>query len=121
MHLVSRVTGRLRAGLTPWDAFAACFPAGTVSGAPKIRAMQLLAGLEPRSRGFYAGAVVRAGFDGGLDSAIAIRSLLAKGRKARVQAGAGIVADSDPRMEYEEVRHKAAAMFAAIAGAEGRA
>ncbi|MBI5884388.1 MAG: chorismate-binding protein [Elusimicrobia bacterium] len=114
MHLVSSVTGRLKAGLTPWDAFGACFPAGTVTGAPKIRAMQLVAGLEPRPRGAYAGAVVYCDFQGNLDSCIAIRSLFVKGGLARAQAGAGVVADSSPRRELAEVKSKAAAVLEAV-------
>jgi anthranilate synthase component 1 len=122
MHLVSSVRGRLGRGASAWDAFAACFPAGTVSGAPKIRAMQLIAELEPVPRGLYAGAVVYCDFQGNLDSAIAIRSLAVRGRGARrlarVQAGAGIVADSSPEREYEEVLNKARAMMRAIEAAE---
>ncbi|MBI5211412.1 MAG: anthranilate synthase component I family protein [Elusimicrobia bacterium] len=114
MHLVSSVTGRLKAGLTPWDAFGACFPAGTVTGAPKIRAMQLVAGLEPRPRGAYAGAVVYCDFQGNLDSCIAIRSLFVQGGVARAQAGAGVVADSSPRRELAEVKSKAAAVLEAV-------
>ncbi|MCP4617399.1 MAG: anthranilate synthase component I, partial [Bradyrhizobium sp.] len=122
MHIVSSVQGRLRRGATSWEAFAACFPAGTVSGAPKIRAMQLLGEIEPEPRGLYAGAVVYHDFHGNLDSAIAIRSLSAQGsgasRRARVQAGAGIVADSRPAAELREVRAKAGAMLEAIRQAE---
>ncbi|MFH2202655.1 MAG: chorismate-binding protein [Elusimicrobiota bacterium] len=122
MHIVSSVQGRLRRGATSWEAFAACFPAGTVSGAPKIRAMQLLGEIEPEPRGLYAGAVVYHDFHGNLDSAIAIRSLSARGRgaarRARVQAGAGIVADSRPAAELREVRAKAGAMLEAIRQAE---
>ena len=124
MHLVSSVEGELRRGLSCWDAFGACFPAGTVTGAPKIRAMQLLSEIEPFSRGPYAGAVVYGDFRGNLDSAIAIRSLWTRraGRKtwAQVQAGAGIVADSSPRRELDEVRQKARAMLRAIEIAESR-
>ena len=124
MHLVSSVRGRLRRGVSSWEALAACFPAGTVSGAPKIRAMQILAEIEPVPRGAYAGAVMYRGFDGALDSAIAIRSVVvrrsARGRVARVQAGAGIVADSDPEKEYREVLSKSGAMREAIRLAEGR-
>ncbi|MDE2293720.1 MAG: anthranilate synthase component I family protein, partial [Elusimicrobia bacterium] len=121
MHLVSTVTGRLAPGRTSWDALAACFPAGTVSGAPKIKAMSLLAGLEPSPRGFYAGAVVYADLHGNLDSAIAIRSLSMRRRGgswgARVQAGAGIVFDSRPAAEWREVNAKAAAMRRALEAA----
>ena len=122
MHLVSTVTGRLGRGRTAWDALAAAFPAGTVSGAPKIRAMEILGGLEPAARGFYAGAVVYHDFHGNLDSAIAIRSLRMRrgpgGWKVRAQAGAGIVADSRPAAEWGEVRAKAAAALAAVRAAE---
>ncbi|MBI3505920.1 MAG: chorismate-binding protein [Proteobacteria bacterium] len=125
MHLVSSVRGKLKPGMTPWDAFAACFPAGTVSGAPKIRAMQLLSELEPVARGLYAGAVVYSGFTGSLDSAIAIRSLsvLRSGgrRVARFQAGAGIVADSRPEREHDEILNKSRAMREAIRRAEAAA
>ncbi|MBI4422320.1 MAG: anthranilate synthase component I family protein [Elusimicrobia bacterium] len=122
MHLVSIVTGRLAAGKTAWDALAACFPAGTVSGAPKIRAMSLLGALEAEPRGFYAGAVVYHDFHGNLDSAIAIRSLRMRrsgGRwVVRAQAGAGVVADSRPEAEWDEVNAKAAAALAAVRLAE---
>jgi anthranilate synthase component 1 len=115
MHLVSEVEGRLDAGRTAWDALSASFPAGTVSGAPKVRAMEIIAALERRSRGFYAGAVVQHDFAGNLDSCLAIRSLsLSKGGKARLQAGAGIVADSDPAAEYREVQHKLAGLRRAL-------
>ena len=124
MHLVSSVRGRLRTGVSAWRALAACFPAGTVSGAPKIRAMQIIGEIEPVPRGPYAGAVLYRGFGGNLDSAIAIRSLVVRrtrqGRMARVQAGAGIVADSDPEREHEEVRSKSAAIRDAIRVAEGQ-
>ena len=122
MHLVSSVRGKLARHVDPWKAFGSCFPAGTVSGAPKIRAMQLLARIEPRPRGLYAGAAVYCDFGGNLDSAIAIRSLSVRRDGSRatavVQAGAGIVADSRPKREYEEVRNKAKAMFEAIRRAE---
>jgi len=125
MHIVSSVQGKLRRGASPWDAFAACFPAGTVTGAPKIRAMQLLADLEPEPRGLYAGAVVYHDFHGNLDSAIAIRSIKILGRgtrrRASVQAGAGIVADSRPEAELREIRAKAGAMLEAIRSAEAEA
>ncbi len=115
MHLVSEVEGRLDAGRTAWDALAASFPAGTVSGAPKVRAMEILAGLERRPRGFYAGSVIQHDFAGNLDSCLAIRSLsLSKGGRARLQAGAGIVADSDPAAEYWEVQHKLAGLRRAL-------
>lgn len=114
MHLVSHVVGKLRRDKTPFDALRATFPAGTVSGAPKIRAMQIIAELEKTKRGCYAGAVGYFGFDGALDCCIALRSIVLKNGRARVQAGAGIVADSDPAAEYKETRSKAAAMLEAI-------
>lgn len=117
MHLVSEVEGRLEKGMTAWDALAASFPAGTVSGAPKVRAMEIIAALERSSRGFYAGSVIQHDFAGNLDSCLAIRSLsLSKGGKARLQAGAGIVADSSPAFEYQEVQHKIAGLRRALAG-----
>ncbi|MEK7384314.1 MAG: anthranilate synthase component I family protein [Elusimicrobiota bacterium] len=120
MHLASEVEGRLDAGRTAWDALAASFPAGTVSGAPKVRAMEIIARLERKPRGFYAGAVVQHDFSGNLDSCLAIRSLsLSKGGKARLQAGAGIVADSDPAAEYDEVQHKLAGLRRALGGLAG--
>src|SRR5436309_15230897 len=99
MHIVSHVEARLRDGLTAFDAFRATFPAGTVSGAPKIRAMQIIAELEKARRGFYAGIVGYFGFDGSHDSCIAIRSIILKNGQAFFQTGAGIVADSDPARE----------------------
>ena len=111
MHLVSLVEAELAQGKTALDALLACFPAGTLSGAPKIRAMQLLSKLEPARRGWYGGAVFYHGFDGQLDACITIRSLaLAEGR-AMLQAGAGVVADSVPELEYKEVCNKARVMF----------
>jgi anthranilate synthase component 1 len=106
MHLVSKVNGELLEGTDSIGALAACFPAGTLSGAPKIRAMQLLSELEPHPRGFYGGAVVAASFTGDLDSCISIRSIQVEGGHAVVQAGAGIVADSQAIKEHEEVSHK---------------
>ena len=96
MHLVSRVEGRLREGQDRLDALAACFPAGTVSGAPKIRAMEIISELEPTRRGIYAGAIGYVDFAGNLDCCITIRTITMKGGRAYVQAGAGIVADSNP-------------------------
>ena len=119
MHLVSHVVGRLRPDTTALDALRACFPAGTVSGAPKIRAMQLIAELEPDQRGPYAGAVGYFGHDGALDTAITIRTLVIKDGVAHVQAGAGIVADSVPEREYEETMNKAGALLRALDLAEG--
>jgi anthranilate synthase component 1 len=114
MHLVSALEGRLRPELNAMDAFAACFPAGTLSGAPKVRAMQIIEELEPTRRGVYGGSVLYADFAGNLDSCIAIRTLLMKGNKAYLQAGAGIVADSDPQREFEETKNKARAVLRAV-------
>lgn len=118
MHLVSHVQGKLRAGLTQFDAMRACFPAGTVSGAPKIRAMEIIAELEPDKRGPYAGAVGYFDFSGNLDTAIAIRTIIVKDGVASIQAGAGIVADSVPESEYHECLNKAQALLTAIDQAE---
>jgi anthranilate synthase component 1 len=114
MHIVSAIEGILREGLDALDAFAACFPAGTLSGAPKVRAMQIIEELEPARRGIYGGSVLYADFAGNLDSCIAIRTVLMKGKKAYLQAGAGIVADSDPEKEYEETLNKAQAVLRAV-------
>ena len=114
MHLVSKVEGRLADGVDRLDALAACFPAGTVSGAPKLRAMEIIAALEPTRRGIYAGAIGYLDFAGNLDCCIAIRTVTVDGAVASVQAGAGIVADSDPAAEFEETRAKAQAMLRAI-------
>jgi anthranilate synthase component I len=118
MHLVSTVEGRLAEDRDHLDALVACFPAGTVSGAPKIRAMQILAGLEPTRRDVYAGAIGYIDFAGNLDFCIAIRTITIRDGKARVQAGAGIVADSSPAAEYEETRDKARGLLQALAMAE---
>ncbi|HXG41575.1 MAG TPA: anthranilate synthase component I [Dehalococcoidia bacterium] len=118
MHLVSHVTGRLRPDLTCYDALRACFPAGTVSGAPKIRAMEIIAELEPDRRGPYAGAVGYFDYSGNMDTAITIRTVVLKDGVASVQAGAGIVYDSVPEREYEETLNKAAALLTAIERAE---
>ena len=118
MHLVSTVEGRLADDHDHLDALVSCFPAGTVSGAPKIRAMQILAALEPTRRGLYAGAVGYIDFAGNLDFCIAIRTITIHDGIARVQAGAGIVADSNPAAEYEETRDKARALLQAIEMAE---
>jgi anthranilate synthase component 1 len=115
MHIVSNVTGRLRAGCSAFDLVKATFPAGTVSGAPKIRAMQIIGELEKTRRGCYAGAIGYFGFDGSVDSCIALRCAILTNRKAYFQAGAGIVADSDPGLEYEETLNKAGAMSKALA------
>jgi anthranilate synthase component 1 len=114
MHIVSTIEGKLRPELTAVDALRACFPAGTLSGAPKVRAMEIIEELEPSRRGTYGGAVLYADFSGNLDSCIAIRSLLAKDGKGYVQAGAGIVADSVPEMEHKESLNKAQAVIRAI-------
>jgi anthranilate synthase component 1 len=118
MHLVSTVDGRLAEDQDHLDALVACFPAGTVSGAPKIRAMQIIAALEPTRRDVYAGAVGYIDFAGNLDFCIAIRTITIRDGRARVQAGAGIVADSNPAAEYEETRDKARALLQALAMAE---
>ncbi len=118
MHLVSRVRGRLRQGLDAIAALRACFPAGTVSGAPKIRAMEIIAALEPEGRGPYAGAVGYLDFHGNLDTCITIRTIWTQGQQAFFQAGAGIVADSDPGREYQETIEKSRAVWEAIDLAE---
>lgn len=118
MHIVSQVTGTLKKGNTAYDVMRACFPAGTVSGAPKIRAMQIIEELEPTRRGPYAGAVGYFSFSGNMDTCINIRSIMIKGQRAFIQAGAGIVADSDPEREYEETCNKASAMMRGIEMAE---
>jgi anthranilate synthase component 1 len=114
MHLVSALEGQLRPGLAPLDAFRACFPAGTLSGAPKIRAMEIIEELEPARRGIYGGGIFYADFSGNLDSCIAIRTLFMDGEKGYIQAGAGIVADSIPLKEHEECGNKAKAVVRAI-------
>jgi anthranilate synthase component 1 len=114
MHLVSVVEGRLAEDRDRLDALVACFPAGTVSGAPKVRAMQIINQLEPARRGIYAGAVGYLDFAGNLDFCIAIRTIVLERGHARIQAGAGIVADSNPTAEYEETRDKARAMVRAL-------
>jgi len=119
MHLVSALEGTLRKDLDALDAFAACFPAGTLSGAPKVRAMQIIEELEPVRRGIYGGSVLYADFAGNLDSCIGIRTMLMQGKHAYLQAGAGIVADSDPTREFEESMNKAQALLRAVALARG--
>ena len=119
MHLVSAIEGRLKSDLGAIDAFKACFPAGTLSGAPKIRAMEIIEELEPARRGVYGGSVFYADFSGNLDSCIAIRTLYMHGEQGYVQAGAGIVADSVPELEYEECGNKARAVVRAIERARG--
>jgi anthranilate synthase component I len=119
MHMVSSLEGKLRAGLNAIDAFRACFPAGTLSGAPKIRAMEIIEELEPARRGVYGGSVLYADFSGNLDSCIAIRTLYMNGEQGHFQAGAGIVADSVPEKEFEESVNKARAVVRAIERARG--
>lgn len=121
MHLVSKVGGTLAPGLTVLDALAACFPAGTVSGAPKVRAMEIIEELEPVRRGPYAGAVGYLSLSGNLDTCLAIRTLMFHGGKVYVQAGAGIVAGSDPEAEYLETVNKAMALMRALQYTDERA
>jgi anthranilate synthase component 1 len=118
MHLATEITGQLRDDKTCFDAFRGCFPRGTVSGAPKVRAMQLLAQMEPEQRGLYSGVVGYFDFDGNMDGAIAIRSTIIKDGVAHVNAGAGVVLDSDPEGEYEETRNKAKSVLKAVKLAE---
>ncbi|MBI4653758.1 MAG: anthranilate synthase component I [Nitrospirae bacterium] len=118
MHLVSNVIGKLRKGLNAFDVLRASFPAGTVTGAPKIRAMEIIEELEPTKRGPYAGCVGYFGFSGNMDMCITIRTIIFKNKRAYIQAGAGIVADSIPEMEYIETVNKAKGMFKAIEMAE---
>jgi anthranilate synthase component 1 len=113
-HLVSHVVGQLRSNHDSVDAFKAVFPAGTVSGAPKIRAMEIIDELEPTTRGPYAGAVGYFARNGNNDFAITIRTLIAQGTKASIQVGAGIVADSIPEREWEETTQKARALLSAL-------
>jgi anthranilate synthase component I len=114
MHIVSHVTGKLQAGKDSFDALLACFPAGTVSGAPKLRALEIIAEMEPHARNAYAGAIGYFSFSGNMDTCITIRTVVFKQGKAYVQAGAGIVADSVPEKEYEETKNKAMALIQAI-------
>jgi len=114
MHLVSHVSGRVRAGASPLDVFRAAFPAGTLSGAPKVRAMQIIDALEPERRGVYGGAVGYLDMRGNMDTCIAIRTLVLAGGAAYLQSGGGVVADSDPAFEYEETLAKARALRAAL-------
>ncbi|MBI3861240.1 MAG: anthranilate synthase component I family protein, partial [Planctomycetia bacterium] len=120
MHMVSTVRGRARRGVDALDVLAATFPAGTVTGAPKIRAMELIDSVEPDRRGVYAGSVGYIDWWGNMDMAIAIRTAVMDPRGAHVQAGAGIVADSDPEREYIETQNKAAAPLGAIGGEWGK-
>ena len=119
MHIVSSVKGRLDPRYNAFDLLRATFPAGTVSGAPKVRAMEIIEELEGVRRGLYAGAIGYFGFGGRMDTCITIRTILMRGDTAYIQAGAGIVADSDPAREYEECVNKAAALAEAIAMASG--
>ena len=120
MHIVSSVMGKVKANQGPIDVLAACFPAGTVSGAPKVRAMEIIAELEPTKRGVYAGAVGYLDFSGNMDTCIAIRTMVIKNNRVYIQAGAGIVADSSPPLEFEETENKARALKQALlmAGAD---
>lgn len=118
MHLVSNVTGKLRKGLDAFDVLRASFPAGTVTGAPKIRAMEIIEELEPTKRGPYAGCIGYFDFSGNMDMCITIRTIIFKGKKAYIQAGAGLVADSVPENEYTETVNKAKGMFKAVEMAE---
>jgi len=118
-HIVSNVESEIREDLDAFDALKSCFPAGTVTGAPKIRAMQIISELEAARRGPYGGAVGYFDFTGNMDFAITIRSIVVSGRKASIQAGAGIVADSVPEKEYMETEHKMGAMLQAIASSNG--
>jgi anthranilate synthase component 1 len=118
IHIVSNVRGQLAADKSPFDLFVSAFPAGTVSGAPKIRAMQIISELEPEKRDLYAGAIGYFGYNGNLDTCIVIRTIVMKGKKVFIHAGAGIVADSDPETEYQETLNKARAMLKAVELAE---
>ena len=118
MHLVSQVTGKLKPDLTAFDAMRSCFPAGTLSGAPKIRAMEIIAEMEREQRGPYSGAVGYFSFSGNTDTALTIRTIVLKDGIAFVQAGGGIVADSTPEDEFKETLHKARALLRAIDKAE---
>jgi len=118
MHIVSNVTGKLKRGLSAMDVLRATFPAGTVSGAPKVRAMEIINELEPVKRGVYSGAVGYLSWSGNMDTAIAIRTAVIKNGWLHVQAGGGIVADSVPALEWEETINKRRAMFRAVAWAE---
>ncbi|MBE0682162.1 MAG: anthranilate synthase component I [Anaerolineales bacterium] len=118
MHIVSHVEGKLKADLTAFDLVRAAFPAGTVSGAPKVRALEIISELEPDPRGAYAGMVGYFGFDGNMDTCLAIRTMVGRGNTFSVQAGAGIVADSNPTTEFQETVNKASAMLKAIDVAE---
>ncbi len=120
MHITSNVTGQLSAGRDAFDALRACLPAGTVSGAPKVRAMQIIDELEPHRRGPYAGAVGYFDFNGNMDTCIALRTIVIQDGTAYVQAGAGLVADSVPAAEYQETLNKARGLLKAIEITEER-
>ena len=115
MHIVSNVTGKLKPNTTPIDVLRATFPAGTLSGAPKIRAMEIIDELEPVKRGVYGGAVGYLSWSGNMDTAIAIRTAVIKDKTLHIQAGAGVVADSIPRNEWDETMNKGRAVFRAVA------
>src|SRR5206468_1499552 len=114
IHIVSRIVGKLREGCDEFDTLMACFPAGTLSGAPKVRAMEIIDELEPTKRGVYAGTIMYVDFSNNLDSCIGLRTLVVRGNKGYVQAGAGIVADSVPESEYMETVNKSRALIRAI-------
>lgn len=120
MHITSQVTGRLQPGKSALDALRACLPAGTVSGAPKVRAMEIIDELEPHRRGPYGGAVGYIDFTGNMDTCIALRTLVLRGGQAFIQAGAGIVYDSVPHREYDETINKAKGLLRAIELAESQ-
>jgi anthranilate synthase component 1 len=120
MHIVSDVRGKVKPGCDAFDLLRATFPAGTVSGAPKVRAMEIIDELENTRRGLYAGVIGYLGYDGNMDTCIAIRTAVMQGDTVHIQAGGGIVADSDPQREYEESWNKAAAMAEAVDLAEKR-
>jgi len=119
MHLVSNIQGKLRQDRDAFDCFAACFPAGTVSGAPKVRAMEIIDELEPVRRGVYAGSIGYFDFTGNMDMCIAIRTVVIRDGEGLIQAGAGVVADSHPEREYQESLNKAKALFQAVLQAGG--
>ena len=118
MHIVSQVEGKIRKGMDAFDLIRATFPAGTLTGAPKVRAMEIIEELEGTRRGPYGGAVGYFSFDGSMDTCITIRAVLMQGDSLHIQAGGGVVADSDPAREYEESINKSRAMSAAIRYAE---
>jgi anthranilate synthase component 1 len=120
MHIVSNVSGTLREGMSAMDVLRASLPAGTLSGAPKIRAMEIIDEVEPVKRGVYGGAIGYLSWNGNMDTAIAIRTAVIKDGELNIQAGAGIVADSVPRLEWEETMNKARAMFNAVAMVQGK-